>query len=78
MRQTVIVMYEVATKLPKWRIVLYEKMSLVDEENIENQKPEKPCSGLRKELKNCILASDCVKMVGLSLKTSMAEVFKNP
>lgn len=69
MRQTVIVIYEVATKLPKWRIILNEKMSLVDDENIENQKPGEPCSGLRKELKNCILASDCVKMVSLSLKT---------
>ena len=44
-------------------------MSLaVDEENIESQTPEKPCSGLRKELKECILASDCVKKVGLCLK----------
>ncbi|CAH3125900.1 unnamed protein product [Pocillopora meandrina] len=35
----------------------------LDEEDIENQKPQKPCSGLRKELKDCILASDCVKKV---------------
>ena len=43
-------------------------MSLaVDEENIESETPEKPCSGLRKELKECILASDCVKKVGLCL-----------
>ena len=39
-------------------------MALVDEENIENQTRGEPCSGLRKELKECILASDCVKMVG--------------
>jgi len=40
-------------------------MALVDEENIENQTRGEPCSGLRKELKECILASDCVKMHGL-------------
>ena len=44
-------------------------MSLaVDEENTEGQTPEKPCSGLRKELKECILESDCVKKVGLCFK----------
>lgn len=36
----------------------------LDEEDIENQKPQKPCSGLRKELKECVLASDCVKKYG--------------
>ena len=40
-------------------------MSQFDEENIENQGPIEPCSGLRKELKECILGSDCVKKVGL-------------
>ncbi|XP_015761072.1 PREDICTED: cytochrome c oxidase assembly factor 5-like [Acropora digitifera] len=40
-------------------------MSQVNEENIEDQRPAEPCSGLRKELKECILASDCVKKHGL-------------
>ena len=35
----------------------------LEEENIEDQKPRAPCSGLRKELKECILESDCVKKV---------------
>ena len=35
----------------------------LDEENIEDQKPRAPCTGLRKELKGCILESDCVKKV---------------
>lgn len=35
----------------------------LDEENIEDQKPRAPCTGLRKELKECILESDCVKKV---------------
>lgn len=39
----------------------------LDEEDIENQKPQKPCSGLRKELKDCILASDCVKKVKFAI-----------
>ena len=28
-----------------------------------SQEPKKPCSGLRKELKDCILASKCVTKV---------------
>ena len=46
------------------------QMALVDEENIENQTSGEPCSGLRKELKECILASDCVKMVSFGFKTT--------
>ena len=38
-------------------------MASVDEENIENQARSEPCGGLRKELKECLLASDCVKLV---------------
>lgn len=38
----------------------------LDEETIEDQKPRAPCSGLRKELKECILESDCVKKVTLN------------
>lgn len=37
----------------------------LDEENIEDQKPRAPCTGLRKELKECILESDCVKKHGI-------------
>ena len=40
-----------------------EDMEYMDEEDIEDQKPRAPCSGLRKELKECILESDCVKKV---------------
>lgn len=40
-------------------------MASVDEENIENQARSEPCGGLRKELKECLLASDCVKLHGL-------------
>lgn len=39
------------------------EMASVDEENIENQARGEPCGGLRKELKECLLASDCVKLV---------------
>ena len=42
-----------------------EAMQL-DEQDIENQKPHRPCSGLRKELKECLLASDCVKKVNFA------------
>lgn len=45
---------------PRWRT---NKNMELDEENIEDQKPRAPCSGLRKELKECILESDCVKKV---------------
>lgn len=38
----------------------------LDEEALEDQKPRAPCSGLRKELKECILESDCVKKVNLN------------
>ena len=47
-------------------------MSLVDEEIPESQTPVKPCSGLRKELKECILASDCVKKVDLCFNFKVA------
>ena len=35
----------------------------LDEENLEDKKPRAPCSGLKKELKECILESDCVRKV---------------
>ncbi len=33
-----------------------------------NSKPKKLCSGLRYDLKKCLLATDCVKIVSFSLE----------
>ena len=35
----------------------------MDDGENEQKVPHAPCSGLRKELKECILASDCVRKV---------------
>lgn len=51
------------TKMAKMADWLRQQNMELDEENIEDQKPRAPCTGLRKELKECILESDCVKKV---------------
>ena len=50
-------------------------MASVDEENIENQAKGEPCGGLRKELKECLLASDCVKLVCCGKSVSLKVVY---
>ena len=55
-----------AIQINQYGGLTWKEAMQLDEQDIENQKPHRPCSGLRKELKECLLASDCVKKVNFA------------
>lgn len=42
-----------------------------EDETVKKKKPKKLCAGLRRDLKLCILETDCVKIVSSVLKFSI-------
>ncbi|XP_065224710.1 cytochrome c oxidase assembly factor 5 [Planococcus citri] len=49
----------------------------IEAEKIANKKPKKLCSGLRRDLKICVLESDCVKIDRVLPKKCLQD-FKVP